>query len=435
MATNAALGASGLSLALGVMNSRTLNSLTDEVEKLKKSMTPANPDPVENAELDADILQDLSTIESPSEINRKSIADVVTRIQSMEEDMKAFSSSVEQINNSGSESTIKDLNSKVLALDAEIQNTLFDVETVVNLEPDIQDILKKWDVMKTKAYVDEKLRFHANDCKLGLVKNLGDESAIHFAGSSDPNWSMYMASPNGRSTDGKAPSTHAGVKGNALRMRIGTEATDGVIIENSNRKGVFSVGADGKTTMGSMVSGDLSADMSGVSYINNHNGKEYAIAQKSNGATFVNSSEGRNLYFCVNGQVKGYFDPNVNRTLVLSNTPGTHNTHFNHDGNNYIRCANNKFTMFRSGTSGTNILRIGNQGTEVRGSFKVDGVDLANELEKLEKRIKVIEDNYIDTRSNRLALYNHVAKKYLSSGGDLNTHKTSIHARYTIQKV
>lgn len=446
MATNAALGASGVSFALGVMNARNLNSLTEEVEKMKKSMAAPKEETadIDNPDLDFDLEKDLAEIESPSDVNRKSIADVVTRVQKLEDGSDEVANASKSF--SGLESTVKSLNSNFIALDADVQNTLFDVETVVNLEPDIQDLLKNWKVLGTKAFVNEKFRFHANDCKLGLIKNLGDESAIHFAGASDPNWSMYMAAPIGKSTDGKAPPSHAGVTGSALRMRVGGAATDGFIVENANHQGVFSVRSDGKTTMGSVASGNLDGNTVGVSHSNHHTLTNFAVSQNKDGTTRVNAADGRNITLGNNGSTKVVVEGSANRSLTIKNTSGTSDTHFNHEGNNYIRCASGKATVFRVGTNATNKLFVNKEGTHVNGLFEVDGVNvnsvvktvpgqvtsLVQKLEALTTRVQTIESNYIDSR-RRVHLRNHVANKYLSSDGNVTSSKSSSHSRYEIE--
>ena len=444
MSTNAALGASGLSFALGVMNARNLNSLTEDVENMKKSMVPAKDASIDNPELDTELESDLAAIDSPSDLNRKSIADVITRVQELEESLEGISASSGNVTTL--EGSVKSLNSQFSALNAEVQETLFDVETVAALEPSIQDLLKNWKALSTRASVTEAGVFNAESSKIGMLFNNGDQTGLHFAGNTNASWTMYGSSSSGKGPDGKAPPSHAGVKGNAIRVRVGAGATDGFIVENGNRQGVFSVGSDGKTTMGNMMSGALTGDVSAISNTANFNAKGYALAQKKDGTTFVNTTEGRTIQFLNGGVLKGYFEGSPNRTLTLKNGADAGDTHFNHEGHNYIRCGAEKSTMFRVGKNALNRLSINKNGTEIKGSFYLDGsrvddtikgtaaaIDRLNaSIKSLEGRVKDIETYFIDSR-RRIHLRNHIANKYIGSGGDVDSSKSSSHSRFSIE--
>lgn len=442
MATNAAIGASGISLALGILNSRGLNSLTEEVETMKKTMA-STESPVANEELDAELVQDLQTIDSPSQINAKSIADLVTRIQDLESDSEKISGNAENV--TSVKGDLKDLNSKVLALDVDIQETLFSVETVVGLQPDIEDIVRNWNTFTTKAFVTEDLKFHANDCKLGLTKNLGDKSAVHFAGMKDPSWSMYMSNPSGKSPDGKAPLTHGLVSGNALRMRVGKEPTEGLIVENSDRKGVFSVNSQGTTVMGNLVSGDLGDGSCGIAYRGYFNDKSYAICQDKNGATRVSAALNKSVVIGNQNRSKVVVEGADEKSLSIRNNGNTNFTHFNNNGHNIVYCEDGKITTFRVGRNTSNKLKIDKGGVHVSGLMTVDGVNVNNVVKSINSRVDKLEDtllsrikaiearekNYLDTKKT-VHLRNHVANKYLSSNGSVSTSATSIHANYSI---
>lgn len=448
MATNAALGASGLSFALGVMNSRQMNFLTEEVDNMKKSMTPSHSEHPTNPDLD----NELSDIASRSDFNKKSIEDVVSRIQELEDSVGGVDSLSDETADTASE--LKDLKSEFDTLDAKFQDTMFDVETVVGLEPSIQDLLTNWKSFNVVASVTDADVFTSTLSNMGMIFNHGEASAIRFNGLNSSSWAMYGSSASGKGPDGKSAPVHGDVTGNAARVRIGNSATDGFIVETSDRKALFSVGSNGKTMSGSVVSGviDSSSGMGAVSHASNFNNKIFAIAQASNGETFVNAREDTKLNFSVNGVTKGYFEGPPSKTLTLKNMPDADDTHFNHNGNNYILCGANASTVFRAGKDRHNRLTVNKDGTYVSGLLSVDNVsvndvvkdtpgqitslsekisDLTGIVEALSTRVGTIESKYLD-RTVDHTIRNTSKNKYLNANGDVGTHRTDAGARYRI---
>ena len=446
MATNAALGASGLSFAMGVINARGLTSLTSEVEALKQTMKSSSS-ATTNVESDSTSLaidNDLASIDSPSDINTKSIAALVSRVQELE----SSSTAAELSMTSGLDKTVSELDSKMIKMNLDLQETLFDIETVIGLQPEIEDIIKEWRLLGTKAYVTDKFMFHANDCKLGLAPNKGNESAIHFAGANNPNWSMYCSNTGGYAPDGKAPPSHGDVKGYGLRMRVGDGVNNGLIVENSSGKGLFSVDGLGNTLAGSMKTGSLvdGTTTAYLSHVSNATEAKAAVSLYKDGATRVQSCNERNVVLGVDGTDKLVVEGHSEKSISIKNGENVNNTRFNHLGGNYIFAKGTVGTVFRNDTDKNDQMTVKSDGVFVQGPLSVDGVNVNNvvktvpaqvarleaKIEELNRRLEIIARSYLDMTKTVL-LRNHVTDLYLNSNGEVVAPQSSNHAHFSIE--
>ncbi len=435
MNVNTAVGAAGASFALGLLNARGLNSLSVEVDAMKAAMIEKE----EQTPIDPAAAADLADLKTPSQINRDSIADVVTRIQDMEEDVENNKKSISSI--SKVEDNVKTLSRSIEDLDTEIQNTIFGVETVTSLQPDIENLLEKWTPVSKKLNVSE-----SGNLSIGLTNNNAQESGLYLAGLDNKKWAMYMSNQAGKDTYGKAPPAHGRVTGGAIRFKVDDGANNGLILENFSSKGVFSVDGTGTTTMGSMVAGPLSSDMSGLSRLGKFDATNFAVAQDKNGATRINSSDNRAVHVGNNGVSKMIVEGSDNKTLTLKNNTGTRDTHFNWEGHNIITCQDGKSTLIRVGTQTTAKLDINRNGVQVNGEFRIGSVEVSGVLKKLvattatlenlrtkysalEDRVNTIEGKYID-KTVTVQLKNHKNGKYL--GEAAFTYGNSYHTNLTI---
>ena len=450
MSTNAALGASGVSLALGLMNSRGLSSLSEEVEKMKASMN-VNTDtsPVSEAATGAEDIFDIGDDLEVVTNDTSALDNAVKRIDALEK------KSTNMVGVPGKVSTLEgdmtELSKTVKEFEAELQGTLFDVETILDLAPDIQDILTNWNTMSTKAGINNNGMFQAEDANLSLKYNAGDKSAYKFAGIDADNWCMYGASNGGTGPDGKAPPKHGKVTGNAIRMRINDTTNSGFMVENHNAKGVFSVNGSGDTLMANTYCGSLNGTMAGMAHSSHFNATNYSIAQTHDGKTHINASNERPVTIGNNGVPKVWVDGASNKTLVLKNSPGTTETRLNHNGHNIFYAGDSQIQTFRFGTSTKGVCDMTKSGVDVHGVLKVNGTDmwtfiagvstkvnnLTNKVTTLTSRVSSLEAKqykYVEF-TDRVGLYNQNAKKYISSNGAVSADSDSSHARYNIVKV
>jgi hypothetical protein len=435
MGTNAALGASGVSLALGLMNARGLSGLTEEVEKMKASMKTGSSEAATGAEDIFEIGDDLKTVVNDT----SGLDNAVKRIDALEKKSTGLTGVPGKVTTL--EGDMTELSKSVNGFEAELQGALFDLETIVDLAPDIQDLLTSWDAMSTKAGTNASGMFQAEDANLSLKYNAGDQSAYRFAGIDATKWCMYGASNAGKGPDGKAPPRHGKVTGDAIRVRVHDAAHSGFVVENSSAKGVFSVNGSGDTLMGNTYCGSLSGTMAGLAHSSKFGATSYAVAQTHDGITHINASNEKPVTIGNNGVAKVWVDGSPSRTLVLSNSPGTAETRLNHNGHNIFYAANGQIHSFRFGGDTTSVCDIHEGGVNMAGVLKVGGTDVKayidTKVDALTKRVQALEStqgNYVEF-SDTVRLYNHSSKNNL--GNDTRGPifgASDVRARYSIVK-
>lgn len=397
MSKKATVSASGLSLVLGIMNTSSLSSLTSSVEELKASMTP----PVKTIEIPQS--QNINLLGSSKLTQAQKIVssgnqdiDALT-VRAATANVGVTTLSQRAVEVGAIRDNTEGIVENMGVLEKSIQGVSFEVETLVGISRSTVDFADKWDLIGTKIYSDSDSTTHISDCKLGLVKNRGNKSAVHFAGTDDPNWAMYTSTPVGKSTDDTSPQGHSGVKGNAIRMRVGNGATEGFMVEtpvDKSTKTLLSVDSTGKTTIMSAALGDVgdnARDLAGFSNKNRHSTTSCAVYQEKDGHTKINSSSGQKLYLANNGLPKVTIEPSNNYTMVIDNLTGVKPTVFNHVGHNTITCHDNRATKFRSGVSDTDRLLVSKNGVYVNGVLSIDSISVNEMIRALTSRISHAE--------------------------------------------
>lgn len=395
MSKKATLSASGLSLALGVINMSSLSSLTSSVEELKASMVPAKKSVTipqsQNVNLFGSTAPEQTIVSSGNdEVDAMAVRAVAVRNGITSLSQRAVDVGLIKENTDS-------ITKKLEGLEDSIQNVAFYVETLASIAPSTVDFATKWELFGTRAYLDDDSTTHLLDCKLGFIKNRGNKSAVHFAGLGDNNWSMYTSAPVGKSTDELSPQGHSGVNGNAVRMRLGTTPTVGLVVEapgGSGTKNLLSVDSKGKTTIMSAALGNPSSntkEMAGFSHKSRHSTRDCAVNQEKDGPTKINSAIGTRLRLSNNGMTKLTIEPDDSYTLVVDNKPGVTDTVFNHQGNNSICCEANGSTRFRSGKDDTDRLLVKNTGVFVEGVLSIDNISVNEMIRQLTSRVSQAE--------------------------------------------
>lgn len=390
MSAYASLGLSGASVSLGVVNSRTISSLVEEVETIKNTIPPVN-EPVEPVttnvpEADKD-LEELDNSATELENVTKRLASIETSLINLNETKGPFDTlQLEK----------EKLSTNFRNLDVEIKDTLLDIENLVALTPEIRDVLDNWKTLKTKASMDEDGEtLRISQCNLGLLKNQGDKSALHLDGVDNPLWTMYMSNTSGSDPSGNKPVSHAQVKGNALRMVVGPGPNEGLVVERAGAElgatGVFSVGGTGIVTAGSATISDFIPDSAGFAHSNQMGHNKMAVLQTNSGMTTLNSSPGSDLHLCINGEPKVRIDPSSKNTMGIKNGANASDTFFNLDGDNIITTRDGAYTRFRSGTSEVDHVMVNNTGVNVNGILEVGGNNVSQRIESAYTRIQSIE--------------------------------------------
>lgn len=397
MSKKATLSASGLSLALGVMNTSSLSSLTSSVEELKASMEPTAstvksvPVPQDqNINLFGSTAPEQAIVSSgDDDIDTMAVRAVAVRNGINTMDQRATDVGL-----------IKDdteaISKKLEDLEDSIQNTAFDVETLVGIAPSTVEFSDKWEVFGKRAYLDDSIT-HLTNCKLGFIRNRGNKSAVHFAGLGDHGWSMYTSAPVGKSTDESSPSAHSGVNGNAVRMKLGNAPDVGFVVEALDKgvtRNILSVDSKGKTTIMSAAlgnPGDHTKELAGFSHKSRHSVRDCAVYQEKDGPTKINSADGTDLVLENNGVSKVTIKPSDNHTMVIDNKNGVRDTLFNSNGHNIIFCGANGSTNFRSGEDETNRLQVKKAGAFVEGVLSIDNISVNEMIRELTFRISNAE--------------------------------------------
>lgn len=422
MSTNAALGASGVSLALGLMNARGLSGLSEEVEKMKASMNAtSDAPPVSEAATGAEdifeIGDDLKVVENET----LALDNAVKRIEALEKGSTSLSGVPTKI--TALEDDMTDLSKALKEFEVELQGTLFDVETIVDLAPDIQDLLTNWNTMSTKAGINNNGMFQAEDTNLSLKYNAGDKSAYRFSGIDSTAWAMYMASNSGKTPKGNAPPKHGKVTSNAIRMSVGGNPSQGFIVENDTN-GVFSVNGQGDTLMGKTYCGTLDGETSCVAHANHFSTANCALRQTKEGTTFLNAANERSIGLGNNGVSKVIIEGSPTKTLKIKNNSGTSDTRLNDNGHNFFIADDGKHQVFRFGSSTNSICDIRKDGVRVKGVLYLNGANVKSSLDSLTSKISALTTRVSSLESKQgkyveftdtVRLYNHSVKKNLGN--------------------
>ena len=393
MSAFASLGVSGTSVSLGILNYRNISSLENEVEEIK-GMVPPNPsadEPVTTNVPEAD--KDLEELNK----NSTELDNVANRLSFVETNLTTLKSTKDTFNTLQAEGEA--LSSGFKNLDLDIKDTLSNIQNLVELSPEIKDLLDNWKILKTKAYTEENASgdetFHVKQCKIGLSHNHGDKNALHFNGIDSPSWTMYMAGPSGLSPSGGSVVAHENVTGNAMRILVGTGSDQGFIVEKSDTelgtKGVFSVSGAGTVTAGSATVKDLSSEYAGFAHSSHMGNDTFAVSQNPAGSTILNSGPGKDIHLCINGEPKVRIDPSANNTLGIMNGPNTSDTLFNLGGDNIITTRDGARTRFRNGVSEVDHLSVNDTGVNVNGSLHVNGSNVSQRIQNMYTRIQAIE--------------------------------------------
>lgn len=385
MSVRAALPASGLAVAVGVGNASTLSDLSASIEELKASM-PAKSSHETN--------QDVNLFGSIGSIGSKSTEDpgleaLLKRVSDLDHDMSTVRG--RGVEAGVMSSNIDGISKELDGLDKSVMGPAVDVELLSGIASPAGDFVEKWDSLSTKVRVSKKDAsiLQIKDCNLGFMKNRGNKSSIRFAGVDEPNWSMYASAPIGKSTDDMPPSSHSGVTNNAIRVRMGRNSSDSVIVETP-RKSLLHVGSDGRTNIMSTSSGDL-AGVAGFSHRNLYNRSDFAVCQDEEGSTRINSKSGTDLILSSNGNPLVTIKSSPSKTMEIGNPDGP-NTTFNSGGRNTIHSASR--TRVRSGVSDTDRLLVDSQGVSVNGALFVDDVSVNEMIRALKFRLSLAEKKW-----------------------------------------
>lgn len=398
------LSVSGVSLAMGLLHANSLSSLTKDVEDIKKSMVP-DTEPEKKVSLFGD------TEEATA--NHKPIDPEATHVQQIETVVSGLETSVASL--SKLPNAIKNLRTnvetsekKVASLDTRISTTTESIQPLIDVSSGVQRMILEYKSLSKKTGVTDDGQFLAEDCNIGLVGNSGDRSALHFMGLSNNKWAMYMADPSGKGPSkpsddgtpslGEVPPTHAGVTGRALRVRVGGTEGDGVLVENSIGKGLFSVGNDGRMTAGATVVGDIDSNTAGIAYMGKLTSSRFAVSQHSSGVTRANAIAGRDLQLCVAGTPQVWLDELG--AMGIKNQTGTPSTFFNSKGSNIIVAKSGHSTRFRTGTSTTDHMVINDSGMRANRNLHINGKNLHNILTSIESRLTTLDGQQSSSTSS-----------------------------------
>lgn len=379
------IGVSGVSLVSGIVHANTLSSLTKEVDNLKKSM--------KGEDTNTGIFED-------TEVETENIDAGLTPIEQIEEVVKAAETTMTSVSTVPNE--ISNLRKKVNTetnnignLDTKIADTTENIQPLLDVSAEMEEIVREYKLFSGKSHISDGGQFHGEDCNIGLIGNRGDLSAIHMAGLKNKKWAMYMGHTSGRgpsttsSTIGRTPPSHGKVTGEALRMRVGGESNEGIIMENEQGEGVFSIGSTGRMSAGPAVFGDIDSETVGFAHIGKLSPTNFAVAQTKTGTTKLNASADQELQLCTNGNPVVWLNPLG--ALIVKNKEGSANTVFNNKGENSIVCSRGSTTEFDINGSTTPILLTGEGETRIHNKFYINGKNLMTTLDEISTRMTALD--------------------------------------------
>jgi len=346
----------------------------------------------------SDLTEQLSSTNGRVDLSILNISDLGSSVTGLQQRMDASES-----NNVELSSQITDV---VLAADATGDNVSLLDEILVDTKESLESVIESMNNFNSIAFVaDSKLQvssLEAAGCNLSFRHNEAEISALHWTSSlTNGSWSSFLANTSGKAPDGTAASSFGDVTSWALRTRLGGGDREGIIIETGTGDGVFSVSARGILDIGNARIAPISGNATfGNSESVSKTG--FSIMQDSSGKTQVNSSSGQNLLLCNNGTVKCRVETDT--SLTIKNNIGenvTSDTHFNYNnlGENYIRTAVNKATVFSFGKNSPSVYVTDKEVT-------VSGVALRATIASLQSRIEALEAKEYVLNGTKLRLRN-----------------------------
>lgn len=511
MAEFAAIGTSGVSLALGLYNSAQISSMKDEISALSSITEPVlTPDgnfpeevistvapltPIvqttvvesESPEI-ADLQKRLSDVESfanvvgtrstsnlskvtiaADDINRLethvtselvdirstaaqngndiatnaasigmvevSIGDIVSDLNIVQENANSLSGFVTDVSGSldTTVSRVATLESNQETISSGLSNLTLTTDALgdnldlvdglgQDTKSNLESLTSAWNAFNATAFVANGIlgvsNLSAELCNIGFQSNKGDTNALHFNTLQASNWTMYLANKTGLTPDGNTPSSYGAVTGYALRARLDANTANGFMFENSSGEGIYSITSGGVSTQKGNSSianakvGDLGSEWCGFSNTNRFSSGGFAIAQKNDGQTTVNSANSKTLGFSVNGTRRAYCASKT--SFVIDNPTGEWDTIFNHvdSGNNYIRSDSSTTFHFNSASAGSTVI--------TKGEVTVDGVAVKAKLADLESRLAAMEAKNFIVSGNSVYMKNSNNSKLLRKASSNN---------------
>ncbi|CAM9182125.1 unnamed protein product [Ectocarpus sp. 12 AP-2014] len=385
---------------------RLNNFTTEEIPKVRERVAKAE----ESMETNASTIETLSTrardLETGVSAADTRIDAVVALAAAIDASLKATKTSVAQ-----SAGAIEQVSTAVTQLTQGVDKLGDDLDLVDGNEEEtrknLADLTRDWNVLKSRAYLTNGLlnavNLRATNCNLGLTPHNGQTSALHFAGITDPNWAMYMSNASGKGPDGKKVHAHGDVTNNAVRLKLGANKKSGFILENDKNVGVFSVNTEGKTRMGAGKIADVTPGThTSFSHHAQHGIERCAISQTDRGVTILNAAKGQELHLRTGNT--GAARVAGTRFDVLNTGRDANQTHFDHDGSNFISCDWKRATYFRAGKSGPRA-RYDKHG------FYVGDMHVENELQALKRAVQDLKGEVNKKVSKDQSVYLYSAKE------------------------
>lgn len=308
-----------------------------------------------------------------------------------------------------------------------------------NTKENLEALTAAWNTFNSTAFVANGVldvsNLSADLCNIGFQANKGSTNALHFNTLGASNWTMYLANNSGLTPDGKAPASYGDVTGYALRTRLDANAANGFMFENASGEGVYSITSGGVSTqMGNSTVvnakvGSVASGWGGFSHSSRFSSDSFAIAQRYDGQTKVNSSNNKSVSFHVSGTRRAYCT-SVD-AFVVDNPTGKWDTVFNNnnEGDNYVRASTATHFQFDASTSGSTII--------TKGEVTVDGLAVKATLANLESRLAAMEAKNFIVSGNSVYMKNANNSKLLrkassSSDGIVDTSTKDSRSRWQI---
>ena len=280
----------------------------------------------------------------------------------------------------------------------------------------LETLVSAWNNFNATAFVASNTlnvtNLQASSCKLGLTKNDGVNSAIHFNSLLATNWSMYFATTTGLAPDGKTPAGFGDVSSWAIRMKLDLDAKNGFIIENGDSSPLYSISSAGvsKQLGNAQISNCKMGESEDWAIFSNSarfSGASFALAQHSTGATTLNCGNSKVVSLAVNGTTKAFVSKDTSLT-VKNKSDEVWSTIFNHNdtGENFFRATTaHRFQFAKSSAGETSI---------TSDEITVGGKAMKAALEALEVRVATLESKNNVQIDQVVYLKNRDNSKYLS---------------------
>lgn len=437
---------------VGTQSSTNANNIVikgDELSRLSGFVTESL---VSVRQRTADSENAIQGILTSIEIIDGSIDDLVKNLAVTNERIDTTVSTISDVDGklSGAISRIDALDVNAAQLASDITDVVLSVDqlgdniSLVNgagiaTQESLENLYDSWNAFNSTAFVANNrldvTSIRALKSNIGLVANKGEESAIHFAGLDNPNWSMYLANGSGKTTSGGSPRGYGSVSGSALRMRLDGDSTSGFMMENDSGVGIFSVSSLGQTQIMNGRIGDILDNVPAFGYRGQMTYDTAAISQDNRGTTRISSALGRTISFAIDGVTRAYVsDTSLTIKNGAINTDVTKDTIFNSGGTgrNYIRANTGESTYFSFGNKGASI-------KVEQDEITIAGLQMKTELEALKARVATLEAKDYVLNGHTVHLKNHNNSKYVrkaSNSDDVIVDTTALDTRasFWIQK-